>query len=114
MLPPNRFLYLDKKRVVHVKTIDDSRWHYNTYLELQGWNKKKRKYVEGALYTNLFFSHCRIIDLGKGEKVDIDIKTEFNVQSTISIIVEPDVNHPHLRHCIKLAKILSRYRPNTF
>ena len=114
MLPPNRFLYLDKRRIVHVQSIEDARWHYRTYLELRGWNKKRRKYVEGALYTDPFISNCRIIDLGKGEKLDLDIQTEFNIQSTISISLEPDKNHPHLCHCVKLAKIVSRYQPNTF
>ena len=99
---------------MHVKEIYDARWHYNTYLELRGWNKKKRKYVEGALYTNIFISNCRIIDVGKGEKLDIEIKTQLNVQSTISIFHEPDENHPHLCHCTNLAKVVSRHRPNTF
>ena len=40
LLPPNRFLYLDKKRVVNVTTVSDARWHYNTYLELHAFNKK--------------------------------------------------------------------------
>lgn len=78
--------------------VDDARWHYNTYLQLRGWNKKRRKYVEGALYTNIFFDHCRIINLERGEQVDIEILTECNVQSTVSIFLEADEQHPHLKH----------------
>ena len=114
LLPPNRFLYLDKKRLVEVMKVDDARWHYNTYLGLRGWNKKRRKYVEGALYTNIFFNWCRKINLGKGERVDIQITTEDNVVSTVSIIREKNVQHPQLQHCTNLGKVLSKYTPNTF
>ena len=70
--------------------------------------------MEGALYTNIFFDHCRIINLGKGEQVDIEIATECNVVSTVSIFREADEKHPHLQHCTNLGKLLARYTPNTF
>ena len=114
LLPPNRFLYLDKRRVVNVSTIDDARWHYNTYRQLRGWNKKKRKYIEGALYTNIFLDRCRIIDLGRGESLDIDIRTECEIESTVTVIVDPKQSHPHIRACHQLGRTLSRFKPNTY
>ena len=114
LLPPNRYLYLDKKRVVNVTTVSDARWHYNTYLELHAFNKKKRKYVEGALYTNIFYSSCRIINLCKGQHLDIVVTTEHNVKSIISIYVEADEHHPHLCCCQKIGRLLSKHRPNTY
>ena len=72
-LPPNRFLYLDKKkRVVYANSVKDGRWHYNTYAKIKGWNKKKKKYVEDALYKNIFYTHCSIINPAKGERIDIN------------------------------------------
>ena len=92
LLPPNRFLYLDRKRVVNVQTVEDARWHYRTYLELQRLNKKKRRYVEGALYTNIFYSNCRVLDLSRGQHLDINVTTEDNCRTKISIHVEADIN----------------------
>ena len=114
LLPPNRFLYLDRKKVVNTTTVDDGRWHYNTYMEWSGWNRKRRRYIEGALYTNIFYNQCRIIDMGKGEQLDINVITQSNVESTISIIVEDNVDHPHLHHCRKLGRILSKFCPNSY
>ena len=114
LLPPNRFLYLDKKTVVNVTSINDARWHYNTYLELPAWNRKRRKYVHGALYTNIFHDTCRTINLGKGEGLDITVMTELNIESTVSIFVEPNRDHPHLHNCCNLGRIILTYLPNSY
>ena len=100
LLPPNGFLH----RLVEVMKADDARWHCNACLGLRGWNKKRRKCVEGALHTNIFFDWCRKINLGEGEQVDIQITTEDNVVSTVSMIQEGNVQHPHLQHCKNLGK----------
>ena len=81
---------------------------------MKGWNRKKRKYVEGALYTNLFYDQCEITNPTKGERIDINIVIECHLRSTVSIYVDPNEHNEHLHHCLKLGRLLSRYNTNTF
>ena len=46
--------------------------------------------------------------------MDIDIRIECDIESTVTVIVEPNHSHPHLRACHELGKTLSRFKPNTY
>ena len=82
-------------------------------MSMRSFNRKRRKYLDGALYSNIFSDSSRVINLSPGEILNLHIKTENNIFSKIRIFVEKNKDHVHLQNCQRLANILSKYRANT-
>ena len=52
--------------------------------------KKRTKYVPGVLYIEIFMEGTQLIDVEDRQWFDINIVTETNISSTISIYFEPN------------------------
>ena len=77
-------------------------------------NQKKRKYVDGAIYTDVFSEAAHIIDVPDNEIVELKILTAQKKVSSLSIYFERKSDLQHLKNCCKLGQILSNYKGNTF
>ena len=112
-IPPNQFLYIDRKTHVEALSLKDGKWLYNTYLQMRSLNRKRRKYLEGALYTRIFDNSARVINLTPGEVLNLNVITQYNTVTTMSLFVEGNKHHPHLINCSRLGRELSKFRGNT-
>ena len=112
-IPPNQFLYIDGKTHVEALSLKDGKWLYNTYSKMRSLNRKRRKYLEGALYRTIFDNSARVINLSAGEVLNLNVITQHNTVTTMMIFVEANKHHPHLINCNRLGRELSKFRGNT-
>ena len=101
------------KNKLLINDINNARWMYNTYKTMC-CNWKKRKYVDGAIYTEVFSEAAHIIDVPDNEIVELKILTAQKKVSILSIYFERKSDLQHLKNCCKLGQILSNYKGNTF
>ena len=67
LIPPNKYTYFDRKTIVINKVEDDAHWMYNAYKSMS--NNKKRGYVDGATYTDIFSSAAKVIDVSNHKNI---------------------------------------------
>ena len=101
-IPPNQFLYIDRKTHVEALSLKDGKWLYNTYLKMRSLNRKRRKYLEGALYRSIFDNSARVINISAGEVLNLNVITQYNTVTTMTIFLEENKHHPHLINCNRL------------
>ena len=75
---------------------------------------KRRKHIDGALYSNIFMDNAEIIDIEAGNSVDIVIRLADGMTTTVTAFVDIDGNNNHLENCKCIAQMLSKKKPNTF
>lgn len=46
--------------------------------------------------------------------MDIDVRTDCEIESTVTVIMKPNQSHPHIRACHQLGRTLSKFKPNTY
>ena len=114
LLPPNQFVTPDRLTSFNVNNIIDARWQYQTRMAMHEHKYKKRKYVDGALYTNIFYDQAEIIDINPGDSVDIIVRLFNGHTTTVSAFVEENLNCRHLKNCFRIARKLSACSPNTY
>lgn len=76
-------------------------------------NRKRRKYLDGALYTSIFQDSACVINVSRGEVVNLNMITKNNIITTMTIFVEENKDNLHLRNCKRLGRVLSQFRGNT-
>ena len=62
LLPPNQFRNIDGKTNFCISNSHDARCLYNRYAKFYTNRFNRRKYVDGAIYTDLFHDCCDVID----------------------------------------------------
>ena len=78
-------------------------------------NKQKRcKYLDGALYTDLFSDCCDFIEPSKGQTININVTTEDSCSTTICIFCDGNIHSTYLTNCKNLGIALSKFKGNTF
>ena len=80
---------------------------------MRSLNRKRRKYLEGALYRTIFDNSARVINLSAGEVLNLNVITQYKTVTTMTIFLEENKHHPHLINCNRLGRELSKFRGNT-
>ena len=75
---------------------------------------KRRKHIDGALYSDIFMDNAEIIDIKAGNSVDIVIRLADGMTTTVTAFVDIDGNNKHLENCKCIAQMLSKNKPNTY
>ena len=92
----------------------DARWQYQTRVGMQSHKYKRRKHIDGALYSDIFLENAEIIDIAPGNSVDIVIRLPDGMTTTVIAFVELDGKNNHLENCKCIARKLSSTKPNTY
>ena len=114
LLPPNEFVSPYNKEPFCVDNAVDARWQYRTRMNMYNHKHKRRKHIDGALYSRIFMENAEVIDIKAGNTVDIVIKLADGMTTTVTAFVEKDTKSKHLDNCKCLAQCLSKKNPNTF
>ena len=114
MLPPNQFVTPDKSTRFTVDNVTDARWQYQTRMQMHEHKYKRRKYIDGAHYTDIFYDQAEVIDIMPGNSIDIIIRLEDGHTTTVSAFVDEDPHCKHLTNCYSIAKKLSESSANTY
>ena len=114
MLPPNEFICPYSKEVFVVDNVLDARWQYRTRMSMHCHKYKRRKHIDGALYSDIFMDNAEIIDIKAGHSVDIVIQLGNGMTTTVTAFVDIDDDNKHLQNCKSIAQMLSRKTANTF
>ena len=113
LLPPNEFVYLDGRTVISVDNGDDARWQYQTYMNMKTYKAKHCKYLDGALYKEIFYEVTDIVEVKQFGRTKIDVTTSDGQSTTTKIFHDGNKNNAHLCNCRKLGKFLSAFKGNT-
>ena len=70
MLPPNQFTFIDGRTIVEVGNVEDARWHYKTCMSMDANKRKHCKYLDGALYKDIFWEVADVIEVKDGEQLN--------------------------------------------
>ena len=113
LLPPNRFLYIDNNGILNITDIDEARCLYRRHAVLRANRYKKRCYVTGAIYTELFHDCCDFINPIPGQTIEIDIDIGCNTITKVKIIYDVNSMNEYLVALNTLGKTLKEYNDNT-
>ena len=98
MLPPNEFVSPYNNETFTVGNVIDARWQYQTRMAMQSHKYKRRKHIDGALYSDMFLENAEIIDIAPGNSVDIVIRLPDGMTTTVTAFMDIDLNK-HLENC---------------
>ena len=114
LLPPNQFVYIDGRTVINVTDPDQAKTMYNTYAGFHCNRYNKRKFVDGALYTDLFEYRKDIIYPSPNEVIELDIAiNDTDEHSFVKIFYDMNENSNYLRALNRLGESLRHCKENT-
>ena len=79
-----------------VDNVLDARWQYRTRMSMHCHKYKRRKHIDGALYSDIFMDNAEIIDIKAGHSVDIVIQLGNGLTTTVTAFVDIDDDNKHL------------------
>ena len=115
LIPPNKFLHVDRRTPVFPETSDDARHLYQTYSKHSLNRNIKMKFVDGALYTSLFNDCVEILHPKPGCMISINVcLLDSGEISQVVITYDIHVGCKYLMSLNKLGIYMSKMKGNTF
>ena len=114
LLPPNHFMYIDGRTEFEVATSTAARDLYQQYSGFNSNRNNRRKFVEGAIYTRLFYDQVDIIYPIPNRIIELKIKHhQTNEYSTVKIIYDIKFDSKELVAMNSLGQVLTKFPDNT-
>ena len=111
LLPPNCFLHSKSSRLRNASytTSLESFKYFKKQQQCPSNHRKKRKYVDGAIYTHIFDDRSFIIKPGVSSRILLNCNLENGERSTVEIYRD-NPNSIFLDKCNELGEALSKKR----
>ena len=82
-------------------------------MNMKTYKAKHCKYLDGALYKEIFYEVTDIVEVKQFGRTQIDVTTSDGQSTTTKIFHDGNKNNAHLCNCRKLGKFLSAFKGNT-
>ena len=115
LLPPNHYCLANGIHDTIYTNVYDARRHYQTAMKMKFHSRKHSKYIDGAIYSELFYENVEYIKVYPGDFININVSLEDGTQTVIKIFRDFNSKlNEHLQNCRRMGSFLKKYPPNTF
>ena len=91
LLPPNQFIHIDERTMINSSDYKEAKWLYQRQRDFHCNKYNRRKFVRGALYTELYANCYQIIKPSINTNIEIFVSINGG-EEKITVIICYDID----------------------